>query len=198
MLRVAIAGLVIALSMSMACTTSGTTGDRGGANGVDTSDSRFAPTPFSAEQIRDATQDGRRYTFDMSVRGKRTGQRIMTFSNVSAQGATISSHNTDLQGVTVGAVMSNTVTWEDLRKHAEYPRGGTTIVEAKVTVPAGSYDCKQYTVVTVDKNGAETVTLAWFATKLPGAPVKMDIRRNGEPILGMALAKHRASNADAE
>ncbi len=137
-----------------------------------------------------ATRDGRQYTFAVHVKGKPTGRRILTFSNVTDVNATVSSHNTDLTGVSLGPVVSTEVTWEQLRMHARYDAASTTIREGSTTVGAGTFECMVYVVMARHSDGAETLSRLWFAKKLPGAPVRMSISRNGEPLFAMTLSRH--------
>ena len=66
---------------------------------------------------------------------------------------------------------------KQLREHAEFPRFAVKISEAKVEVPAGTYECVVYTVT-----AAEEVVTFFFAKTLPGPPVKMVIEKGGKVV----------------
>src|SRR5687767_12827398 len=69
-----------------------------------TASSDSYPTPYSAEQIRDATRPGRAYTWRVEVNGKAAVERTVAFTRVDAEGAEIT-----------GDGVAKRVTWEELR-----------------------------------------------------------------------------------
>ena len=151
---------------------------------------KTAPTPFDADAIRGATKDGRSYVFLVKDGGQPKGRRKMVFSEVTDEGATLTSSNQDLFGHPKGEPDVKKVTWNDLMAHATYPAEATTITEASVKVPAGSYDCKLYTVKE-SEDGQDQVTRAWFAKSLPGAPVKHEVERGSKVVRTLELFSHR-------
>lgn len=135
------------------------------------------PTPFTAAQIRDATKPGRTYRFKVEAEGQPTGERVMTFTKVDAEGAEL---------VTSGEAAPKRVTWEELRKHAEFPKPVVSTRSEKVTVPAGTFDCVVY-VVQGDPGEVRTF---YFASALPGAPVLFFTEKNGKRVMTSTLVKH--------
>jgi hypothetical protein len=115
------------------------------------------PTPYTAEQIRAATLPGRAYTWRVEMRGKPAVERTIVFTQVDAEGAEITSDG-----------VAKRVTWEELRRHAEFPRALVTTRQETVTVAAGTYDCIVYVIA--GPAAAETSTF-YFAKAMPGAPV---------------------------
>lgn len=115
------------------------------------------PTPYDADQIRDATRPGRAYTWRVEEVGKAPVEHTIAFTHVDADGAEI-----------VRDGIAARVTWEELRRHGAFPRALVTTHEETVTVPAGTYDCVVYVVA--DGAAGETSTF-YFAKALPGAPV---------------------------
>ena len=105
--------------------------------------------------------------------------------------ATIVSEILDNEGKTVGEPESSSETWEELRRHASYPRSATTIVEMSIETPAGAFTCKQYTVVEKTETVERRMVLC-FAKELPGPPVEMTVEENGELVLSMSLIKNEA------
>jgi hypothetical protein len=149
-----------------------------------------APPPFSAEQIRGATPNGRTYIFRMTEADGGVITRRVVFSDVSDETASIEAIMLDEYGEPLGESDKNVVTWEDLVTHASYPRDHTVISDASVEVPAGTYAAKLYTV-TERKEGKQQVTRAWFAKDLPGAPVKHVVEVDGTPVATMELVEQR-------
>lgn len=70
-------------------------------------------------------------------------------------------------------------------RHAEFPRFAVRISEAKVEVPAGSFDCLVYTVTAA----AEEVTFA-FAKTTPRPLVKMIIEKGGQVVRKQELVAY--------
>ncbi len=130
-----------------------------------------APAPFTAEMIRDATPEGRTYV--MEVLGEGISQRVhVRFSDVSESGAT--THVTPLgeDGKPAGETARERTTWNKMESHSTFPADQTTITEAKITVPAGTFRCWVYRVT--DPKHDATLTM-WFAVDVPGPPIKHDV-----------------------
>lgn len=134
-------------------------------------------TPFTADQIRDATAPGRTYTFRVELDGAPAVRRIIRFTAVTPEGATVVTESADAEGRAPQADAPVEMTWEELRQHAEFPRFAVRITEERVEVPAGAYDCIVYTVTAAE----EKVTFA-FAKAMPGPPVKMLIEKDGKIV----------------
>jgi hypothetical protein len=79
------------------------------------------------------------------------------------------------------------VTWEELRRHAEFPRALVTTREETVTLPAGTYDCVVYVVA--DAAAGETSTF-YFAKAMPGAPVSFYTEKAGVRQLTNTLVRY--------
>lgn len=141
--------------------------------------------PYTAEQIRAACREGRTITFVTESPGKPPQQRKMRFLAVDDERATISDEAMDDVGKTIGSPETEVATWEQLRRHASFPKESTTIADAVAEVPAGSFPCKRYTVV----EGTKKRTMC-FANELPGPPVEMTIEEDGKLVLSMELLKN--------
>lgn len=140
-------------------------------------DAGMFPTPYTAEQIRDATKPGRTYKFDVETAGSPKGQRVMTFTKVDAEGAEL---------VTDGAAPKR-VTWEELRRHAEFPAPVVSRRSEKVTVPAGTFDCIVYVV----QGSPGEVQTFYFAKELPGAPVLFFTEKDSKRVMTSTLVEHK-------
>lgn len=135
------------------------------------------PTPFTAEQIRDATKAGRTYEYKVETEGNPPGKRVMTFVRVDAEGADL---------VTDGGAPTR-VTWEDLRKHAEFPQPVVSTRTESKTVPAGTFDCVVYVV----QGTPGEVRTFYFAKTLPGAPVLFFTEKDGKRVMTSTLVDHK-------
>lgn len=149
-----------------------------------------APAPFSASAIRDATKPGRTYVFLVKEGEGAQRRRKIEFVQVDDGGTTMRITNQDLFGHAKGEPKEERVTWEQLVGHATYPAEATTITDDEVKVAAGRYETKLYTV-TETKDGVTQTTRAWFATALPGAPVKHEVEQDGAIVSSMELFQHR-------
>ena len=150
---------------------------------------RFAPTPYTAEQIRDATKVGRTYEFVIEKPDGPPLRTRMKFVAVTAQGATVEQVTLDGTGTPTGQVERGDSTWVEMRDHARYPKAGTTIEETTTITPAGTFACKRYTVVEQKPEG-EARTIACFANDLPGPPVELRKELGGQMVTTMSLLRH--------
>ncbi len=145
-----------------------------------------APTPYTAEEIRDASKVGREWQYRI-VKGDVTEWSIMTMTAVDAEGATIRSTVRGAEGQEVGEAKESRATWDELRLHASFPAAATEIADDEAGAPGGPYDCKRYTV---SRDGG-TATF-WFANDLPGAPIKMTVEKDGAVVETRQLMKYSA------
>jgi len=145
----------------------------------------LAPAPFTAEQVRGATRNERRYTFRVEQEGQPTALVHLTFYHVDAEGARVSEGGTREDGTGYG-VSPGRVTWAKLQLHGFFPKAATTITEETILVPAGKFACLVYTV----KKGDGTVSRYYFAKDLPGAPVLTTIEKDGKRRKSSTLIEH--------
>jgi len=136
------------------------------------------PTPYTAEQIREATRPGRTYTWRVEVSGQEPIERSVAFSTVDAKGAEI-----------IAGGEAKRVTWEELRRHAEFPRAAVTTHEESVTVPAGTFACVVYVV---SNPSASEQSSFFFAKNLPGAPVLYFTDKGGARVMTGTLVRYAA------
>ena len=150
----------------------------------------FAPTPYTAEQIRLATKVGRTYDWRVEMPGKPVAHRVITFTRVAEADLDTTSTMVSDDGATQLAPPKVThATWEELRKHAEFPKSAVVIDEEKITVPAGSSDCLTYTVTEGSGSEAE-VTRFYFAKDMPGAPVMFTTDKGGVRVMTSTLVRY--------
>lgn len=139
------------------------------------------PSAFTAEQIRAATKPGRTYRFKVETPDAPPAERVMTFTKVDAEGAELATSGEP----------PKRVTWEELRKHGEFPSANVSVHEEKVTVPAGTFDCVVYVVVGEGAESGEVKTF-YFAKSLPGAPVLFFTNKEAKRVMTSTLVEHRA------
>lgn len=134
------------------------------------------PAPFTAEQIRDATKNGRTYRYKIEVPNKPAKEHVITFRNVDEGGAEIH----------MGGDQSKRMSWMTLQQHSEFPKDKVTKREEKLKTPAGKFECVVYEVAGEDGE----VWTYYFAKKLPGAPVFYYVERSGKRLRTTTLIEH--------
>ncbi len=139
------------------------------------------PTPYTAEQIRDATPAGTTIAYRMVI-GDGVSIQTMRFVTVDADGTTFETSTTAEDGTELAPTQTATAGWAELRDHAAFPLGAAR-TRATVTVPAGTYEVWRYTVP-----GDNGVTEVYdFGVDLPGPPVRVETRSGGEVLFSMQL-----------
>lgn len=134
------------------------------------------PAPFTAEQIRDATRDGRTYRYKVEVPNEPVREYSITFRNVDDGGAEISSSGNK----------SKRMGWLALQRQSEFPKDKVTTYDEKLKTPAGKFECVVYEVAGDD---GETWSF-FFAKNLPGAPVFFYAERDGKRLRTTTLIEH--------
>lgn len=136
----------------------------------------LAPRPYTAVQLRAASPVGRvmRYHLTTGARGVTIEYRFL--ASDAAQ-ATIRTTETP-DGGAAGPPVDGTASWEALAGHADSPAAATVIRAAEITVPAGTFACKEYAVTSVSAGVTSLMTLD-FADAMPGPPVRMVVTTNG-------------------
>lgn len=147
------------------------------------------PTPYSAEQIREACPDGRQDFYRIEVPGRPTIIRITTFVKGDGESVQFSTRQEDEDGAVLGKPSSSRARWEDLQAHASFPSEQTEISQDRCQVPAGAYDCWVYRVRRREK-GRLRETRFWFAKQLAGPPVLLEDETDGRRVFTMTLIRH--------
>lgn len=142
----------------------------------------YAPMPFTAEEIRAACPVARIVTFRMEMPGKPPMVHVMKFVAADAQGADIESVDRDEKGKDLGPAEKQHATWEELQKHAQFPRAMTKIEDGVADTPAGKFTTRVYIV----KDGDKTTTYHFLMDR-PGPPVLFYTEQNGERIRSSTL-----------
>lgn len=138
------------------------------------------PTPFSADQIRDACPTGHLITIRTQAPGELPTYRRIEYLATDDEGATQVFTPTDSDGQPIGPGVTRRGRWLDLQRHASQPADRTTCEETSRQLPWGTEPCWLYVV----RDGDEETRL-WFAQRLPGMPVVV------ETWVGDRLAERR-------
>ncbi len=133
------------------------------------------PTPYTADQIRASCAPGTSMVTHTTQGGHTTGSRT-TFSTGDVEGTTFRVEALDADGAAVGEAGEHEATWVQLRDHASFPTSATW-ADASVTVPAGTFSTRRYTVPT-----STGTAVFWFAPAYPGPPVKVQLSREGAVV----------------
>lgn len=140
----------------------------------------FAPTPFSADEIKINCPQGRIIVFQVETSGKPLFFQTMKFGTESKDGTVVESTITDAAGQIVGQKQYIISKWTELQSHASFPEERTRIESQEFTTPAGTFDCWLYTVSS-DTNEVKSEKRFWFAKILPGPPICYE-EKNGDTV----------------
>lgn len=119
------------------------------------------PTPFTADEIRDATGAGKTIRMRMDAPDGTVAYRLNRFREADAEGATLDRWAEDAPG----EVVSNRVTWAELQGHAAFDADTTTVSTEVLGIPLGEVNCLRY--------DTEDGTF-WFSLAHPGMPVQYE------------------------
>lgn len=146
-----------------------------------------APTPYTADQIRVGCPVGRLSKFRMEAEGAPQMIQVMYFVENDVTGAVLEVSVTDAKGNTLSAPKRTPKSpWPVFQSHASFPADQTTISEETIETEGGSFACLLYTV-TRSEADPKAVDEYWFAKTLPGPPVLMRKRVDGEILVKMEL-----------
>jgi len=142
------------------------------------------PTPFTADEIREACRPGR----ELRMRVERAGQaptiRVACYVGGDAKAADQESWE-ELAGERLGEPERNRETWLELQDHASFPSANTAVSEETIEIPLGRFACLRYTQAVDD--GMRTF---WFAVDLPGQPIRWEIRAGDRVVLSVVALEN--------
>ncbi|WP_139415834.1 hypothetical protein [Agromyces laixinhei] len=130
------------------------------------------PTPFTADEIRDASGSGKTIRILVEEPGGETFERVNRFSDCDDEGATLERWRVAVDGEVDGEVASGRVTWRELQGHAAFAAERTTLTEETLELPIGSVECLRYD--TRDETPDAPIETFWFARAFPGMPVRYE------------------------
>ena len=136
------------------------------------------PTPFSADEIRDASGSGKLIRILVEQPDGERFERVNRFSDCDDEGATLERWLVAADGEVEGEVSSGRVTWRELQRHAAFPADRTTATEETVELPIGRVECLRYDTHDEESDSGDAVDAApktfWFARDFPGMPVRYE------------------------
>ena len=144
------------------------------------------PTPFSADQIRDAFVPGRIVRSRVVMAGAEPSVRVREHLRAEAEAGVYRFWTEGPDGQPLDEPEEGASNWLELQGHASMPIDATTIEPVLIEVPMGTFDGLLYTRVDGD-----TVDRFWFATDRPGAPVRMEEHVGGELVYSSTAIEER-------
>lgn len=119
------------------------------------------PTPFTADEIREATGIGKTIRMRVDAPDGTATYRVNRFREADAEGATLDRWAEDAPD----DVRSNRVTWRELQGHAAFDAATTSVSTEPLSIPLGEVNCLRY--------DTEDATF-WFSLAHPGMPVQYE------------------------
>jgi hypothetical protein len=144
----------------------------------DPGDPTLLMTPFTAEEIRAAWVEGLQLSLNRTGPDGPELQR-WTVVGADAEGVDIAYQSLDPSGAAGGQPVVQRSSWSELRDHASYPADRASRQRTRRETPLGTLEGWLYTVRDQETG---TVTELFFADELPGAPVEMITREDGEVV----------------
>lgn len=152
------------------------------------------PTPYSADEIRDANPPGSWKLYRITAKGRTVLQRFEFRQCPSPEFSAVSIVMSDESGTSIGTQESAPAPWTALQAHGSYDAARTLLGRDRISLKSGEFDCWTYVV-----DGADgELNFFWFATELPGTPVLLETRVNGKSILRMELEAHGLPDPGSE
>lgn len=153
-------------------------------------DPQHLPTPFSADEIRAASPDGRTQVVRVEPAGAPAATRRIAYTEAGAEGAVQVRTPLDADGGPAGEPVREAVGWVDLQAHASFPADRTVRERVRLEHPLGDLDCLRYTVTDGD-----AVDHYWFDLARPGMPVLVESRRGADLVLAMTVLSDEVAPA---
>jgi hypothetical protein len=150
------------------------------------------PTPFTADEIRAASQVGRMVRQLIEVDGRPPVTRVQHWLDADAAGASRLVYTLDDDGSRQDVRRSRS-TWLELQAHASMPSATTTIDEVTLDSPMGPLECLRYTAI--DGDAIETF---WFARPMPGMPVRTERTENGRVVERVTMVANELAPVPAD
>ncbi|MCI0686269.1 MAG: hypothetical protein L0Y54_03380, partial [Sporichthyaceae bacterium] len=124
----------------------------------------------------------------VDVVGETPFHRVGRYVECDDAGAVMERSRLSLDGSALGEPEVDRVTWHDLQAHASFPADATTIESERIETVIGTLDRLRYTV----RDGA-TDQIFWFAKELPGMPIQMLTRTDGQVVATVSVVENTIS-----
>ena len=144
-------------------------------------------TPFTAEQIHVACGNGTKMSLlFIDAKGTRT-IRDWLFHAATDKDVLVQSVTRDDAGNVVDPLADMKHTWEELQRHARYRNDDATRARSEFETRLGHFEGWVYDVNDVGPDGSPTQTRLWFADRLPGPPLRMEVKVGDVVVLTMEI-----------
>lgn len=144
------------------------------------------PTPFTADEIRDASGSGKTIRILVEEPEDEAFERVNRFTECDDEGATLERWRVAPDGGVDGEIASARVTWLELQGHAAFPAERTTVDEETIDLPIGRVECLRYE--TRDEAPDAAAETFWFARMFPGMPVRFESPTPAGPVRTTVVA----------
>ena len=128
-----------------------------------------APTPFTADEIREGCPAGRTIGLLIEPREGDPYLQLNRFVTVDEEGADYRIESMTVDGEEIDDPVEMRTRWEEFQEHASFPGEETQIDTDVLETRMGSLKCMRYTVT-----DGPTSDVYWFAVDKPGMPVKVE------------------------
>lgn len=139
------------------------------------------PLPFTVEELREANPIGTILAFRVEQTGATPLVQSIRVARADDVFVVLETWTMDEDGRMVGTPVSTRKKWSELVEPL-LPAGSTVVTDARCEVPAGTFDCWQYTVAAGDRTRRY-----YFAKELPSAPVLSVLEEGGRVTRQVAL-----------
>lgn len=145
------------------------------------------PTPYTAEQIRDAIPAGTELRFRLSTSDDTTLIITTEFIAADAVNTTFRQTMRSEDGEVVGEPTESSAAWTELRDHAAFPLDSAKIEPVRVTTALGEFEALLYTVQADEEPLGPQVQRYWFAKDLAGPPLLLTVEVEGHEVERMEM-----------
>ena len=146
-------------------------------------DPEHHPTPFSADEILEASGTGTAVTYRIEADGADPYLDRWEFLGGDEERGRRRRWTESLDGEVIEKPAEFESSWLELQHHASFPVATTRLTGGTAVTPAGEFDCWVY--VTSSDDGSTTI--ASFARSEPGPPVLMETQSDGRVVFRMTL-----------
>jgi hypothetical protein len=141
---------------------------------------------FDVAQLREGNRPGRVIEIRVEADGAPAKIERLEFTASTDQDATIRAITKDETGKVL-ADNTSTTPWQKLHEHGQLPADATTFEDnVSVTVPAGTFETRLYTV-----KAGDAIRRLWFAVELPGPPVQFETEQAGKVVMRAQMLRAR-------
>ncbi len=130
-----------------------------------------APTPFTADEIRDGCPAGRTIGILIEPRDGDPYLTMNRFVSVDDEGADVSVESMTMDGDPTDDPIETRTKWGEFQEHASFSEDQTEVETEVIETRMGSLKCLRYTVT-----DGPTSDVYWFAVDKPGMPVKVETK----------------------